>query len=120
MTGYRDSNYEPYGATNTGRPMRPFNWVQWTGVALMVLSLCAYGYAFAGAEGWVPKLRVQPTIVGLTSLIIGINLINSRRREAIDIAPELAAERKRALIVVSLLCIFVFAAAITIAAVFDI
>ena len=40
MAGYRDqSNYEPFGTRNAARPLRPFNWVQWTGVALAMIGI---------------------------------------------------------------------------------
>ena len=43
MAGYRDrSTYDPYASPNYSRPLWPYNWVQWTGVGLLVLGLALY------------------------------------------------------------------------------
>jgi hypothetical protein len=118
MSGYRDSsNYDPYASPRYGRPLRPYNWVQWTGVAFVLVGIAIDLSYFAGRLGWIPR-DVTP-LVALLPIMSGAILVNSRREIVVDPAPELAAERKRALIVVSLLCIFVFAVAIALAFFFD-
>ena len=79
MSSYRDPVYDPNAWEQPGRPMRPFNWVQWTGVAFVGLAIVAYFYAAAATFGWVPKLRFQPMMAGLPLLLIGLALVNSRR-----------------------------------------
>ena len=110
MSGYRDtSNYEPYATTNYGRPLRPYNWVQWTGVGLVAIGLAIDALYFAGRLGWT-KAIATPTYA-VAPLILGVTLINSRRAEVHDFAPELAGQRKRWLIVITLICVVVLGAA---------
>lgn len=105
MTGYRDPIYDPDAWEPQGRPLRPFNWVQWTGVALMVVALAAYAYSAGAAFGWVPKLGFQPMMMALPLLLSGTALINSRRQGETDLAPELAADRKRWMKITIVLCV---------------
>ena len=111
MSGYRDnSNYDPYASPRYGRPLRPYNWVQWTGVAFVLVGMAIDLSYFAGRLGWIPR-DVTP-LVALPPLMAGVALINSRRQEIIDSAPELAAERKRWLIIVGVGCIIVLGVAL--------
>ena len=94
MSGYRDtSTFDPYGQTNYGRPLRPFNWVQWTGVALELLGVAIYVAYVLGKFGWIPQI-FSSLVFGIVPLFLGITLINSRREERTDPAPELAAARR--------------------------
>ena len=103
MTGYRDtSTYEPFG-TAYGRPLRPFNWVQWTGVALVAVGLAIDLAYFAGRLGWIREPLDTPTLA-IVPLIVGVSLVNSRREELNDPAPELAQARKRWLIIIAAVC----------------
>ena len=111
MAGYRDtSNFDPMASPRYGKPLRPFNWVQWTGVALMVLGLAVDALYFAGRLGWTSKPMATPTLA-VVPLLVGVSLVNSRRDEVPDLAPELAAQRKRMLIIVTLICVVVLGAA---------
>lgn len=105
MSSYRDPIYDPNAWEPQGRPLRPFNWVQWIGVVLVVVGLAAYAYSAGAAFGWVPKIRFQPMMAGLPLLLIGISLVNSRRQGETDIAPELAADRKRWMKITIALCV---------------
>lgn len=112
MTGYREhSNYELFGAPDYGRrPIRPFNWVQWTGVALAALGIAIDFAYLASRLAWIA--RAPSPIVAVGPLILGVTLVNSRRHPAdIDIAPELAAARRRWLLIVAAVCITVLGAA---------
>lgn len=119
MSGYRDtSGFDPYASPRYGKPLRPFNGVQWTGVALAIVGVAGYLVYAADRLGWLsPGWRNPGAFIALP--LLGVALINSRREELPDLAPELAAERKRVLLVVSLLCLVVLGAALTIAFVFD-
>jgi hypothetical protein len=109
---YRDtSNYDPYASPRYGRPLRPYNWVQWTGVALMLAGLALDALYFAGRLGWV-RAPVNTPIYALPPLLLGVSLINSRREEVPDLAPELAGARKRWLLIIVVLCALIFGAAI--------
>ena len=114
MSGYRDrQSFDPNSGGDYGRPMRPFNWVQWTGVAMGVAGIALYGVYFAGRVGWMAELLKTP-MVGFPLLIVGASLVNSRREILDDPAPELAAARKRWLLITILICLVVFGAAIAI------
>jgi len=114
MTGYRDtSNYDPYASPRYGRPLRPYNWVQWTGVAFMVAGLALDALYFAGRFGWA-AVRMNTPMYALPPLFLGVSLVNSRREEVPDLAPELAAQRKRWLLIITLLCVAIFGAALII------
>ncbi len=104
MSGYRQSSFDPNAYSQAGRPMRPFNWVQWTGVGLEVVGLGLFLLFLAGKLGWFPRLADIPPISGTTLMLIGIALINSRRHPYIDLAPELAPARKRLLIITVAIC----------------
>ena len=98
MSGYRTSNFDPTHYERGGTPMRPFNWVQWIGVALaaigVLLSLAVIAAGF-GVVSLRPLLHV-PTVV---PIVIGSLLISSRRHPNVDLAPELAPARPRRLLI---------------------
>ena len=100
MTGYRESNFDPYaGPSNQGPPVRPYNWVQWTGVAL-ILAAVLLDVAFVGGKvGWWRKVLDTPSIA-ISLPLFGVALINSRRQPVTDPAPELAAARRKWLAIV--------------------
>jgi hypothetical protein len=105
MAGYRDtSSFDPFGAAT--RPARPFNWVQWTGVALLMVSVGLNLAFLAGQAGWLPKWNFTPTLA-TAPMIFGVVLMNSRREPVQDPAPELAPARRRwllgTIVVVSLI-----------------
>ena len=113
MSSYRQHSFDPNAYEEIGAPMRPFNWVQWTGVGIGVLGIALYAVYFAGRLGWTKELLDSP-MFGFPFLILGVTLVNSRRHPAHDIAPELAAARKRWLIIIVALCFAIFGAAIAI------
>ncbi len=111
MSGYRDSsNFDPYASPRYGRPLRPYNWVQWVGVALVLAGIALDLVYFAGRLGWLDRPMATPTYA-IAPLMFGVVLVNSRREELPDLAPELAAQRKRWLITVTVICIVILGAA---------
>ena len=111
MMGYRDtSNYDPYGTMNQGRPLRPFNLVQWSGVGLALFGIALYAAYFAGRLGWTSELLDSP-MFGFAMLMLGVVLVNSRRESSHDLAPELAAQRKRWLLIIIAIAAAVLGAA---------
>jgi hypothetical protein len=114
MTGYREHSFDPNGTTSYGRPLRPFNWVQWTGVGLAVVSIAINVAFLASAAGWIPKAIGSPALA-TGPLLVGVALINSRRVEVPDPAPELAAARRKWLIITVAVCAAILGAATVIA-----
>ena len=103
MSGYRDSSgFDPYAYERPGRPLRPFNWVQWTGVAMGVAGALAMVATLvirltgreATRDDWIP--------LGSALVILGSVLINSRRQPGLTTA----TRRKRMVIVAVGLMLF--------------
>jgi hypothetical protein len=113
MSGYRQQSYDPNAYERQGPPLRPFNWVQWTGVGSGLLGATLYVAYFAGRGGWMPEFLDSP-MIGFPFLMLGVVLVNSRRHPAPDPAPELAAARKRWLLVIVALCTAILGAAVAI------
>jgi hypothetical protein len=111
MSGYREHSFDPNaGERRSGPPMRPFNWVQWTGVTFVVIAV-AIDIAYAGsAFGWWPKVLKSPAF-STTPLIFGMMMIASRRQSVVDPAPELAAARRRWLIITVAVCFVILGVA---------
>lgn len=115
MSGYRTSSYEP--DTSLGRggaPMRPYNGAQKLGLAVMLVGLALDLAYFAGRIGWIRPPFGNP-MLAIAFILPGILLINSRREPAVDPAPELAAARKRWLIITVAICTAILGAATVIA-----
>ncbi len=114
MSGYLDrSNFDPYASPRYGKPLRPFNWVQWTGTVLMAIGLGLDFLYFAGRLGWLAA-PVNTPMYALPPLFLGVSLVNSRREEIVDPAPELAAARRRWMLITILLCVVIFGVALAI------
>lgn len=111
MSGYRQHSFDPMAGNDLGRPIRPYNTVQWFGVVLQLLSLCVYGYHFAAKADWVADPGFETIMFGLPLLIVGMVLVYSRREDEHDLAPELAAARRRWLIIITVLCVALIAVA---------
>jgi hypothetical protein len=115
MTGYRetDNGYDPYAYDQPGRPMRPYNWVQWVGVTLIVAGIAALLAVFAGRAGWIAPL-VKDVQVSTALTIIGSLLVNSRREPGTQVG-ELQRRRNRKVLLITLaICAVVLGAAIAI------
>jgi hypothetical protein len=110
MSGYRQSSYDPNAYPRYGKPLRPYNWAQWLGVVFAVLGVLGY-FAWAAEKlGWIAiGLKEPAPFISLP--LIGVALINSRREELDDPAPELAAARKRWLIITIAICAAILGAA---------
>jgi len=111
---YRQSSYDPLATSVGGKPLRPFNWVQWTGVAMIALGV-AFALAFLlGQAGLIPQY-LHNALPGSQLPLIGMFLINSRREPVVDQAPELAGERRKWLIRVSVACVLILGLAAIVA-----
>ena len=112
MTGYREHNFDPYAYEQPGRPLRPFNWVQWTGVAFEVLGLGLFLAHLAAQIGWITPFF--GTSLGFAAMIIGMLLINSRREPGTQVGREQLAKNRRVLLITVLVCAVILGAAIVI------
>ena len=91
MGGYRQSSFDPSaGGGDYGPPLRPYNWVQWTGVGLALVGVAIDLVYLGGRLHMMPKLLDSPS-VGISLPLIGAALVNSRRQPG----QPLTAERKR-------------------------
>ncbi len=79
MPGYREHSFDPNAYERPGPPMRPYNWVQWSGVAFGAVGVAIALAWLAGRAGWIRNPLESPT-PGIGFLAIGSILINSRRQ----------------------------------------
>jgi len=114
MSGYRQHSYDPNAYERLGRTLRPFNWVQWTGVAIEVTGLILFLVTIAQKLGWITQGSDIPPTSGIMLMLVGMSLINSRREPLVDLAPELAPARKRWLIITAVICAVILGIAILI------
>jgi hypothetical protein len=110
MNGYRESSFDPNAGGDYGRPMRPFNWVQWLGVGAFAVGLGIMLVYFAGNFGLIAKQLDSPT-PGTAFVLIAIPLINSRR-EGVALTP--ATKGRRLIIIAVALAVCIALAAATI------
>lgn len=98
--GYRRSNFDPNAAWGEpGPPLRPYNWVQWTGVGFLVFGLIGMLAEFAARVGWISFLDGD-FIPFVSFMPLGAVLINSRREPNRVADPATLPRRKIIAIVV--------------------
>jgi hypothetical protein len=111
MSGYRQSGFDPSAASGDfGPPLRPYNWVQWAGVAFVLVGV-TFDLAYLGGRmGLFRKLLDSPSL-GVSLPLIGTALVNSRRQPG---QPSAETRRRRMLIiaVAFAFCILALGAAI--------
>ena len=112
MSGYREHSFDPYAYEQPGRPLRPFNWVQWTGVAFEILGLGLFLVQIAAQLGWIKPFF--GTGLGFAAMIIGLTLINSRREPGTEVDSEQLAKNRRVLFITILVCAAILGAALVI------
>jgi len=115
MAGYRDTDmgYDPHAYEQPGRPLRPYNWVQWTGVALIVASIASLLAYFAGRAGWIAPL-IKEVQVSTALAIIGSVLVNSRREPGTQAGEAQLRRNRKVLLITIAVCVAVAAAAVVI------
>ena len=99
MSGYREHSFDPNAYEQPGRPLKPYNWVQWTGVAIGVLGLAIIALGLLGRFGWIPPWLDGPPGVSFMLPIIGISLINSRREPGTQVGSEQLEKNRRILFI---------------------
>ena len=112
MSGYRDrQSFDPYSGGDYGRPMRPFNWVQWTGVGLIALGTI-FALAFLlGEAGIVPKFLARSPQPFATFPLIGMLLVNSRRQPGPVVEQEQRRRNQRVLLITTAIVVPILVAA---------
>ena len=110
MSGYREHSFDT-NAGGGGRPLRPFNWVQWTGVGFMAGAGVMLLAIVASAAGLLsPAFEHNAGLAAMMS-VVGATLINSRREGSTDLAPELASARRKWLLITVAVCAVILGAA---------
>ena len=113
MSGYRQHSFDPNAYEQAGRPQRPFNWVQWTGVALGGIGLVLTTLQVAGQLGWIPRwVDGSPPLFIL--LLLGVVLVNSRREPAALAGSEQLEKNRKVLLITAAICAAVLGAALVI------
>ena len=96
--GYQQSSYDPGAYEQPGRPLTPYNWVQWSGVALGTVGIALFLIHYAGRLGWIDPI-VDNSSAGFIPTIVGVALINSRREPPSLVTAEQRAANKRTLVI---------------------
>lgn len=103
MSGYRQSNFDPNAYQQPGAPLRPYNWVQWTGFALGIVGMGLFLVHIAGKIGWIAP-PIGYSAAGLIPLLLGSALINSRRAPSTLVTAEQQARNTRTLVITVAIC----------------
>ena len=104
---YRESSFDPNAGGDHGPPTRPFNWVQWTGVALGLIGIAIDLVYLGGRAGVIPKYLDEPGI-GIALPLVGVALLSSRRQPG-GLSPETKRQRIIILVVALAVCVAVAA-----------
>ncbi len=112
---YRQSTYDPYAYEQPGRPLRPYNRMQWIGVGFVWIGLAGYLAWAAERFGWIDIGLDRPTaFVALP--MIGIALINSRRQPGTPVDSLQLRRNRKVLAITVAVCAVVLGAAVAISA----
>ena len=93
--------------------MRPFNWVQWCGVALIGAAILFDLVSMARLLGWIETTAPSVTFA-IAPLVIGVALINSRRDPGTVVGSEQLAKNRRVLLIAIAACAAILGAALVI------
>ena len=113
MSGYRQHDYDPNAYEQAGAPMRPFNWVQWTGIAIGAVGFVLTVVHLLGSLGWIRQwFDGSPPFFVL--MLLGLVLVNSRREPGTLAGSEQLAKNRRVLLITVAVCAAILGAALVI------
>ena len=113
MSGYREHSFDPNAYEQPGPPLKPYNWVQWTGVAIGTAGAALITLDLLGRIGLLPRWIDDPSPAPFMLLVVGMFLLNSRRGPAAQVGSEqLAKNRRVILITVAIVAAVIGAAAV--------
>ena len=114
MTGYREHSFDPNAFEQPGPPLKPYNWVQWTGVAIVSVGAVLVTLDVLARIGWTPRWIGDPSPAPFMLLIVGTLLVNSRRAPGVQVGSEQLAKNRRTLIITAVICAVILGAALII------
>ena len=114
MSGYRQSSFDPNAYEHPGPPLKPYNWVQWTGVAIGVVGAALIVVDLLGRIGWTPRWIDDPSPAPFMLLILAAALINSRRAPKTLVGSEQLEKNRRLLLITVAICAAILGAALVI------
>ena len=113
MTGYREHSFDPNAYEQPGPPLKPYNWVQWTGVAIGTVGAILVTLDVLARIGWAPRW-IDPSPAPFMLLIIGTLFVNSRRAPGTQVGSEQLAKNRRVLLITVAICAAIIGAAVVI------
>jgi hypothetical protein len=111
MSGYREHSFDPNAYEHPGPPLKPYNWVQWTGVAIGSVGGALITLYLLGRIGLVPRWIDDPSPAPFMLLVIGMFLVNSRRAPPTQVSSEQLAKNRRVLLITVAVCAVILGAA---------
>ena len=113
MTGYREHSFDPNAFEQPGPPLKPYNWVQWTGVAIGCVGAALITLNLLGRTGLIPQW-VDSSPAPFMLLVVGMLLVNSRRAPGVQVGSEQLAKNRRTLLITVAICAVIIGAALVI------
>lgn len=95
---YRQSSFDPNVHEQPGPALRPYNKVQWTGVALGTAGV-AYALVWMAGKLGVMQPLLSEAFPGIILCIVGSVLINSRRGPSTQVGSEQLEKNRRVLLI---------------------
>ena len=113
MTGYREQSFDPNAYEQPGPPLKPYNWVQWTGVAIGTVGAALITLYLLGKVRLIPQW-VDASPAPFMLLVIGTLFVNSRRTPGVQVGSEQLAKNRRVLLITVAICAAIIGAAVVI------
>ena len=114
MSGYRQHGYDPHAYEQPGAPLKPYNMVQWSGVAIGGVGMVLITLDVLAKLGWTPRWIDDLSPAPFVLLIAGLVLVNSRREPSALVGSEQLAKNRRTLLITAAICAVILGAALVI------
>jgi hypothetical protein len=112
MMSCRQSSFDPNAYEKPGKPLRPYNWVQWTGVAIASIGMLGC-LLFLANEVGVVHLGLKEPGPFIALPMIGMFLVNSRREPGTPMTDEQIARQRRIAFIILGVALVAFAIGLT-------